>query len=127
VTTDALITRWREQAVALRRYAAAGQAEALEQCAAELEAALDQLDGELITLATAATECGYSADHLGRLIRSGRLTNHGRDHAPRVRRGELPRKAHRRQTTPLRTTEPSPDMEALTRDIIVSKQPRRAL
>jgi hypothetical protein len=35
---------------------------------------------------------GYSADHLGRLIREGKLANHGRPNAPRVRAADLPRK-----------------------------------
>lgn len=48
---------------------------------------------DLLTLTEAAKECGYNADSLGRMIRENRLTNHGRPNAPRVRRGELPRRA----------------------------------
>lgn len=48
---------------------------------------------ELLNLQEAARESGYSADHLGRLVRDGRIRNAGRPNAPRVRRGELPRKA----------------------------------
>lgn len=46
--------------------------------------------GELLTLAGAAEVCGYTADHLGTLVRNGKLTNYGRRNAPRVRRDELP-------------------------------------
>lgn len=48
---------------------------------------------DLLTLTEAAEECGYSADHLGALVRSGKLTNYGRKLAPRVKASELPRKA----------------------------------
>jgi hypothetical protein len=57
---------------------------------------LDQLAADerdaVLTLAEAAAASGYSADHLGRLVRAGRLVNIGRAGAPRVRRGDLPRK-----------------------------------
>lgn len=36
---------------------------------------------------------GYSPAHLGRLVREGKIPNHGRTNAPRVRRGDLPVKA----------------------------------
>ena len=45
-----------------------------------------------VTLTRAAALTGFSADHLGRLIKFGRLTNHGRKHAPRVKLSECPRK-----------------------------------
>ena len=57
---------------------------ALETCAAELEAALRQEDDTLLTLTEAARESGYSADHLGRLVRDGKIPNTGRPGAPRI-------------------------------------------
>ena len=62
---------------------------------AEFLADLDQLDAsaeQLLTLVEAAEESGFSADHLGRLVRSGSLPNAGRPNAPRIRRRDLPRK-----------------------------------
>ena len=88
----ALVQRWRENAKLLRRYRQVPQAEVLEDRAAELEAALRTQEGELLTLTEGARVSGYTADHLGRLVRSGVLTNHGRPNAPRVRRADLPRK-----------------------------------
>lgn len=82
---------WRERAETLRRYAPEA-ARVFEECAADLEQALDSTASELLTLRDAATFSGYSADHLGRLIRTGKLANHGRPHAPRLRRSDLPRK-----------------------------------
>jgi hypothetical protein len=62
----------------------------------ELLGELEQLktDGRdmVLTLSQAADASGYSADHLGRLIREGRLANVGRAGAPRVSRRDLPRK-----------------------------------
>ena len=37
-------------------------------------------------------ESGYSADHLGRLVRDGKIPNAGRPGAPRIARSHLPRK-----------------------------------
>ena len=45
-----------------------------------------------MSLVEAASECGYSADHLGRLVRSGQIPNAGRANAPKVRRRDLPKK-----------------------------------
>ncbi len=50
---------------------------------------------DLLTLTEAARESGYSADHLGRLVKAGAIPNSGRTNAPRIRRKDLPRKASR--------------------------------
>lgn len=60
----------------------------------EIEGDLTALLDEALTLKQAADETGYSDDYLGRLVRDGKLENVGRKNAPRVRRGDLPRKAH---------------------------------
>jgi hypothetical protein len=69
----------------------------LETIAGEIVDALRELqaaDGdELLTLEEASARSGYSADHLARLIRRGVIPNGGRLHAPRIRAGDLPRKA----------------------------------
>lgn len=82
---------WRSRAIELRAWAAAeGAAAALEGAAVQLEAALRHADDELLTLTEAAAVSGYSADHLGRLVRDGTIRNAGRPNAPRIRRGDLP-------------------------------------
>jgi hypothetical protein len=61
----------------------------------EILADLEQLDAageEALGLVEAAKACGYSADHLGRLVRSGAIPNAGREKAPKIRRRDLPRK-----------------------------------
>ena len=89
---EALVAAWRDRATSLRRYAPEA-ANAYEDAAGELAAILRSGGAELLSLEAAGRECGYSADHLGKLIRRGKLTDHGRRHAPKVRRDELPRKA----------------------------------
>ena len=93
-SVKALLANWRRHAKALRRYGGETPATALESCAAELEATLVERDETTFSLVEAATESGYSADHLGRLVRDGRIPNAGRPGAPRIARGDLPRKAH---------------------------------
>ena len=91
-SVEALPVTWRTQAKALRRYGGETPAVALESCAAELEATLRERDETTLSLTEAARESGYSADHLGRLVRDGRIPNAGRPGAPRIARSHLPRK-----------------------------------
>lgn len=83
---------WRERAEGLRRYSVPA-ANAYEDAAAELEQALQALDAETLTLVEAAALCGYSTDHLGSLVRNGKLRNYGRKGSPRIRRSDLPVKS----------------------------------
>src|SRR5687768_11660431 len=91
-----LAATWRSRATELRRWAAAeGAACALEGAARELEAALRGQGEELLTLAQAARESGYSDEHVGRMVRMGKIPNAGRPSAPRVRRADLPKRLSR--------------------------------
>lgn len=92
-----LSSRWREQASLLRHHRLERDAAWLEDRADELEQSLTEVEADLVTLTEAAQISGYSADHLGRLVRDGKLANLGRPKAPRVRTRDLPRKA---QLTP---------------------------
>ena len=92
-SVEALPAAWRRQAKALRRYGSEPPAIALERCATELETTLVERDETTLSLVEAARESGYSADHLGRLVRDGRIPNAGRPGAPRIARVHLPRKA----------------------------------
>lgn len=88
-----LAEQWREQAAAHQRDGALVEGAALlRRCADELEARVAAYGAELLDLQDAAAESGYSADHLGRLVRDGTLPNAGRPHAPRIKRADLPRK-----------------------------------
>jgi hypothetical protein len=73
------------------------RARALEWAAFEIESAMQDGSEELLCLTDAATISGYTADHLARLVRTGKLVDRRgtRDKSPRVRRGDIPIKARR--------------------------------
>ena len=92
---DRLAAQWRDDAEMLRRRGAHPQADLLESCADELEAALRKEHDELLTIAQAAAESGYSKEHLRRLAREGNLAiqrGAGAKSRVRVRRGDVPSK-----------------------------------
>ncbi len=91
-SVETLPATWRRQAKALRRYGGETPAVVLDRCAADLEDTLQELDETTLSLTQAARESGYSADHLGRLVRDGKIPNAGRPGAPRIARRHLPRK-----------------------------------
>ena len=69
----ALYLRWREKAELFREHGHEATARTYEVCSAELEAALRDGDEELLNLQEASRKSGYSADHLGRLVRDGKF------------------------------------------------------
>jgi hypothetical protein len=89
-----LLARWQARLAEWQRVDASVKGSVV---AAEVVADLRTLataDAEVsLTLTEAARRSGYSADHLGRLVRAGTIANAGRPNAPRVRLGDLPRKA----------------------------------
>lgn len=64
----------------------------IDEILADLDAIEREVRGMLVNLSEASRACGYTADHLRVLIRTGKLTDYGRRHAPRVRLDELPKK-----------------------------------
>lgn len=111
---------WREVAANLRRFGAEPQARTLETCADELHEALRVIRDEPLSLQRAAQESGYSVDHLGRLIREGKLPNDGRPSKPLIRRSNLPLKPEAISGA-AREGERGYLSEGLFRDIIHSK------
>ncbi len=65
----------------------------LDSVLVQLDEVLREADDEILSLAEAADASGYSVDHLARLVRTGRIENAGRSHAPRIRRRDLPHRA----------------------------------
>ena len=88
-----LVEAWRTAATTLRKFGAEEQATVLDRCADELEARLEEQGARPLTLQEAAALSGYSRDHLGRLVREGKIPNAGRLGAPRIARKHLPIKA----------------------------------
>ncbi|MEX2109712.1 MAG: hypothetical protein WD802_03845 [Gemmatimonadaceae bacterium] len=73
-----------------------------------------------VSLSVASERTGYSADHLSRLIKSGKLTDYGRKHAPRVKVSECPQKS----SIAIRTGLPyNADTDALS--LVGSRRTRR--
>ena len=89
---NVLPQQWREKAKLFRQHGHEATARTYEVCSAELEAAVRGGAQELLDLKEAARESGYSADHLGRLVRDGKIPNAGRRNAPKIRRIDLPRR-----------------------------------
>lgn len=75
-----------------------------ERCARECEEAVESAVCQPLSLAQAALVSGYSGEHLAREVREGRIPNAGRKHAPRIRRGDLPRKPGALTSVPLATS-----------------------
>ena len=110
-----LVTAWLARAEELRPYAAPA-AEAFERAAAELRAALHEESLGTVNLEEAAAISGYSADHLGRLVKDGTIPNAGRKNAPRIRRCDVPRKA-----TAGASREPDPSLRARSRSQVAAR------
>lgn len=58
----------------------------------DVEQLLNNQGDELLTLRRAAVLSGYSADHLGRLVKQGVVPNAGRKGSPRIRLVDLPKR-----------------------------------
>jgi hypothetical protein len=99
VSFTEFLAKWRAERERLSRY---GQrvdpVPLLDDILQDAAAALASDQDESLTLRQAAAASGYSADHLARLIRTGRLLNLGVKHAPRLRRADLPHKPGRLPT-----------------------------
>jgi excisionase family DNA binding protein len=92
---EAVPREWRVEVEMLRHRGADAQARALESCAEDLEAALRGWTTEELTIAEAAEESGYSADHLRELVRTGHLPDQrpqGSKGRMRISRSDLPRR-----------------------------------
>jgi hypothetical protein len=90
-----LVEGWRRDAATLRGYGAEPQAAALDRCADVLDENLRAKASAPLTLKAASELGGFSPDHLGRLIREGKIDNAGRLGAPRIRHVDVPMKRGR--------------------------------
>ena len=86
-----LIERWRSEMDTLRKWGAG--ADILGRCINELESVLDAEKLEAITLGEAVRVSGYSYSSLQKKVAGGELPNIGKKGSPRVRKGDLPKKA----------------------------------
>jgi hypothetical protein len=116
-----LSEEWRALAEQQRRLGAEPQARTLEYCADALWGVLRANDDELLNLQQAAGESGYTPDHLGRLIREGKVPNAGRRARPLIRRSDLPAKPERLPSAGTAAAESDYISGRLFRDISTSK------
>ena len=94
VTREDLTGRWRALRDELARLGAhVDAAKLLGEMLEDVEDLFRWEENDVLTLGQAARESGYSAGHLGRLVRDGTIPNAGRPNAPKIRRADLPRKA----------------------------------
>lgn len=87
-----LVVEWRQRAACYRADNVEPAATIYTRVADELERAIATAADETLTLAEAALESGMHPDTLRHLVAAGKLANAGRRGAPRIRRGDLPRK-----------------------------------
>ena len=93
VTPAEFVTKWTTEAEAMqRRGVMVNGAAVLAEVLADFKAVQASSAEAHLCLSEAASRSGYSVEHLGRLIRQGRLPNAGRWGAPRIRAADLPRK-----------------------------------
>lgn len=90
---DRLLAQWRGHVATLTTFGATTAAQAVQRCCEELEDARREDGNVLVGLNEAARLSGYAPDSLGRMIREGKLANHGRKNAPRLRLADLPLRA----------------------------------
>lgn len=121
LTPSDLPETWRVLAAQLRSLGGDAQARTLEWCADQLTSAVLQKADELLSLHRASEESGYSIDHLGRLLREGKISNAGRRAKPLIRRCDLPVKASRRKAQACASPRSGYRSDRLFRDIIHSK------
>ncbi len=107
-----LIERWHAKADSFRPYVPAF-AKLIDDLLVDLREFAEQYRLEALTLTQAADASGYSRDQIRRYLEQGKLENVGGPGAPRVRRGDLPRKAGKPSPTTLSTGEPDLAAEVL--------------
>ncbi len=96
MSPEEFVAKWAADARTMdQRGALVNGAALLHEMLRDFDAVVGCHGDELLTLAESSRESGYSVDHLGVLIRRGKIPNAGRAHAPRIRRRDLP---HRPQS-----------------------------
>ena len=85
-----LPTLWRQRGAFLKEYGDPNSGRLWALAATELDQALRVLGAETLTLVEAAALCGYSADHLGTLVRKGEIPNYGQPNTPNNQRPRTP-------------------------------------
>ncbi len=88
---------------------------------ADLTAIVSVERDTLLSVKAAAAETGYSADSLGRMIRVGKLENHGSKRRPLVRRDDLPRRVRSERRVAATMDTEATSIGAVTRLAVASR------
>jgi hypothetical protein len=105
MTPREILDRWHARRAELAALnASVDGARLCDEAIRDLEQLVNGSGDEALTLVEAAEESGYTAGHLGREVRAGRIPNAGRENAPKIRRRDLPRKPGFLPTSELETT-----------------------
>ena len=93
MTPTEFLAKWIAEADAMqRRGVMVNGAGLLAELLADFKKVHTSQAHAVLSLPEAASRSGYSIEHLGRLVREGRIANAGRRGAPRIRAADLPRK-----------------------------------
>jgi hypothetical protein len=93
MTPGEFLAKWTNEAEAMhRRGVMVNGRGLLAEVLADFRAVMASEAEAVLSLREAASRSGYSVEHLGRLIREGRVPNAGRKGTPRIRAADLPRK-----------------------------------
>ena len=111
---------WQARTTDLLPYNAGATAVA-EAFALHLERALQAYANETLNLRQSAEESNFHEDHLGKLVREGKIPNAGRPYAPRIRRADLPKKASRNRSLVVAAAKPARKFQAIRRLVVSNK------
>jgi hypothetical protein len=89
---DALLGEYREDSARFRSWGDEMRAAMLDRVVSDVERVIHDAGDELLTLADASREGGYSERQLRRMLDNGIVQDMGRQNAPRIRRSDVPRK-----------------------------------
>ena len=104
-----LIARRRAEAETVERCGHESTGRLIRRLTVEVDEALRDDQDETLTLAEAALESSYSAEHLRKLVAAEAIPNAGEKGRPRIRRGDVPLK---RGTKPVSHGTPEDDARA---------------
>lgn len=114
MTPADFMAKWTAEADAMkRRGVMVNGAGLLGEVLEDFRAVQDSRLQDILTLEEASARSGYGVEHLGRLVREGRIPNAGRKGSPRIRVADLPRKPAALARTALRAYDPGADARTL--------------
>jgi hypothetical protein len=114
MTPGQFLAKWTAEADAMhRRGVMVNGAGLCSEILTDFRAVMASQGEFVLSLPEAAARSGYTAEHLGRMVRDGRISNAGRRGAPRIRAADLPRKPPALVPSGPRAYDPSADARTL--------------